>query len=294
MDFYYKGRPAKPAEYADLKKELERMGYKLRIIHRIPTGSIAWVKNNPRSRRASPKIEEGEGYYYINGKFFDRISSDKSTIDKVCRKFNLKLIKVTPYKDSMTGYSARIDLARIPAKLKSGMSNMRNPEAQRDIFFGESLTAEKHGYGSMPHRWVSGLTKAEHAAVKRGEIVWFRIPKTHYTQSGYKVVTYYYGKWDSREPTSSELRIITKRNPEVSNTKVTIPHYRYYHLKGRKVDRYFWTTKTVTHKGRQRYVTGILRYIKNLNMLQLARKVEYYAKRKDAKARAYLNYVLAK
>ncbi len=75
----------------------------------------------------------------------------------------------------------------------------------------KSTTAIKHGYGSMPHRWVSGLTDIERDAVKNNtEIVYFVINKTHYTQSGYKIVTYYFGKYDSREPTNQELNLIVQ------------------------------------------------------------------------------------
>lgn len=76
----------------------------------------------------------------------------------------------------------------------------------------ESKTAVKHGYGSMPRRWVSGLTVKERVAVKSGHLVFFRIHKRHWTQSGYKVVTYWYGKWDSREPTDAELRRIKAKS----------------------------------------------------------------------------------
>lgn len=34
-----------------------------------------------------------------------------------------------------------------------------------------STTAESHGYGSMPYKWCSGLTRSEKQAVKAGEIV---------------------------------------------------------------------------------------------------------------------------
>jgi len=69
----------------------------------------------------------------------------------------------------------------------------------------KSVTAVKRGWGSVPHRSVSFLTKEEKEAVKSGEMVYFEIDKTHYTQSGYKIVTCYAGKFDSREPTNEEL-----------------------------------------------------------------------------------------
>lgn len=36
-----------------------------------------------------------------------------------------------------------------------------------------SDTATQHGFGSDPFKWVSGATKAEQAAAKRGDIVLF-------------------------------------------------------------------------------------------------------------------------
>jgi hypothetical protein len=74
----------------------------------------------------------------------------------------------------------------------------------------ESKTAIKHGWGSMPHRSVSGLTTKEREAVKNGDKVFFRIDKTHYMQSGYKIVTHSPYGWDSREPTTDELTEILK------------------------------------------------------------------------------------
>ena len=73
----------------------------------------------------------------------------------------------------------------------------------------ESHTAVKHGWGSSPYRWVSGLTQAERDAVQAGHMVWFEIEPTHYTQSGYKVVFLSrWGRWDTREPTPEELKAI--------------------------------------------------------------------------------------
>ena len=74
----------------------------------------------------------------------------------------------------------------------------------------KSETAVKRGWGSMPHRSVSFLTPEEKQAVRDGEVVYFPINKTHYKQSGFKIVTHFYGKFDSREPTESELVEILK------------------------------------------------------------------------------------
>lgn len=73
----------------------------------------------------------------------------------------------------------------------------------------ESRTAEKHGWGSDPYRWVSHLTPAERDAVQAGSTVWFRIEANHYLQSGYKIVVLSrWGRWDSREPTAEERKAI--------------------------------------------------------------------------------------
>jgi len=62
------------------------------------------------------------------------------------------------------------------------------------------------------------------------------------------------------------------------------PSYRYFHRRGSK-DRYFWTTQTVQHNGKSRYVSGIYKYLKTPNALKLTQR-HHHAKRADAKARA--------
>jgi len=76
--------------------------------------------------------------------------------------------------------------------------------------FIESTTAQKVGWGRMPHRSVTRLTPAERQAVRDGHVVWFSFEPWHYMQSGYKVVTYWAGgsRFDSREPTPDELERI--------------------------------------------------------------------------------------
>ena len=74
----------------------------------------------------------------------------------------------------------------------------------------KSITAIKRGFGSIPHRSVSFLTKREREAVKNGELVYFQIDKTSYMQSGYKIVTHSPYGWDSREPNEAELVEILK------------------------------------------------------------------------------------
>ena len=83
----------------------------------------------------------------------------------------------------------------------------------------KSETAVKHGYGSMPYRWVSGLTPGEKESVRRGVPVYFTIHKTHHAQSGYKIVVIRNGKiFDSREPTDSELAEILKKEEDKMTT----------------------------------------------------------------------------
>jgi len=74
----------------------------------------------------------------------------------------------------------------------------------------KSVTAIKKGFGSMPHRSVRFLTKEEREAVKNGEMVYFQIDKTHYMQSGYKIVIHSPYGWDCREPNDAELAEIIK------------------------------------------------------------------------------------
>jgi len=107
----------------------------------------------------------------------------------------------------------------------------------------ESKTAEKIGWDRDSFRYVRNLTKDERKAVKDGHVVYFRFHPWHYSQSGFKVVTYRdrgfhwdyvtkrfkdpfsgeiyeekvpvktdrvgtiwkRGRWDSREPTADEL-----------------------------------------------------------------------------------------
>lgn len=63
-----------------------------------------------------------------------------------------------------------------------------------------------------------------------------------------------------------------------------MPTYRYFYNKGSE-DRFFWTVETVKHNGKDKYASGIYRYIKTKRQFKLI-KEQYHAKRKDAKARA--------
>ena len=70
----------------------------------------------------------------------------------------------------------------------------------------ESKTAYKIGWGSSWWRSVHGLLQSERQAVRKGHHVWFSFRPWHYTQSGYKMVTVYQNRFDSREPTQEELQ----------------------------------------------------------------------------------------
>jgi hypothetical protein len=74
-----------------------------------------------------------------------------------------------------------------------------------------SKTAVKHGGGSFPFRWVSGLTKTEREMVKKGKQVGFESPKHHYSQSGFKMVVNKGYGWQYREPTGEELKVLKKK-----------------------------------------------------------------------------------
>ena len=80
--------------------------------------------------------------------------------------------------------------------------------AQETMEIIESKSAVKHGHGSDKWRWVSGLTQHERDTVRCGGLVYFRVPKRHWKQSGYKVVVYRDGRWDAREPNETELQLI--------------------------------------------------------------------------------------
>jgi len=74
----------------------------------------------------------------------------------------------------------------------------------------KATTGKIHGGGSMPFRWVSGLTKKDQELVKAGKKVYLKTGKTHYTQSGYKIIKYSGHGYQFREPTDNELAQIKK------------------------------------------------------------------------------------
>lgn len=93
----------------------------------------------------------------------------------------------------------------------------------RSIIYTHALNAVKHGWGSAQYRSVSGLTASEKAAVLSGGVVYFGICNTHWTQSGWKVVTSYSdsagrSRFDSREPTAGELAEIKLLEDSVNRT----------------------------------------------------------------------------
>lgn len=58
-----------------------------------------------------------------------------------------------------------------------------------------SETGKIHGRGSEPYKWVSGLTKSEREAVKRGETVLIYDGNKHPMCTEYKQVTYHNGRY---------------------------------------------------------------------------------------------------
>ena len=64
------------------------------------------------------------------------------------------------------------------------------------------------------------------------------------------------------------------------------PRYLYYGGTGKhSMDRYFYTTRKITHKSRKRYVAGIYRYFKTKKQWKLL-FTSGYAKKRMAMARA--------
>ena len=63
-----------------------------------------------------------------------------------------------------------------------------------------SETGKIHGRGRQRYRWVSGLTDDERSLVRDGETVLIEdLDAHHYTQCGWKMVTYCAGKYGHRE-----------------------------------------------------------------------------------------------
>ncbi len=61
------------------------------------------------------------------------------------------------------------------------------------------------------------------------------------------------------------------------------PNYRYF--QDAKQNRYFWTTESLEHEGKKRFVSGVYRYFKGKKHW-IAKKKIYHAKRNKAKERA--------
>lgn len=69
-----------------------------------------------------------------------------------------------------------------------------------------SETGIIHGIGTAPYKYVSGLTDVERAAVRGGDLVFIRNNSAHhYTQSGWKVVKFRFGKYFHREPSAVQV-----------------------------------------------------------------------------------------
>lgn len=69
-----------------------------------------------------------------------------------------------------------------------------------------SETGRIHGRGSMPFKWVSGLTPAEREHVQNGGIVLVQDTSAHtHMQCGWKRVTYSCGHYNHREANPEEI-----------------------------------------------------------------------------------------
>ena len=93
--------------------------------------------------------------------------------------------------------------------------------------YHESTTVQKVGWGRAPYRRVKGLTSDERDAIERGVTVWFRFTPWHYMQSGYKVVTYHGGRYDSREPTPAELEVLERISNAIKVDEFLIDEFLY-------------------------------------------------------------------
>ena len=76
------------------------------------------------------------------------------------------------------------------------------------MLLARSVTAKIHGSGTMIFKWVSGLNYAERTLLKKGGFLFAKFKTDHYKQSGYKIISYKFGKYIHREPTLKQLRAI--------------------------------------------------------------------------------------
>ena len=84
-----------------------------------------------------------------------------------------------------------------------------------------SKTGKIHGRGSMPHKWISGLSEKERKALKERTAVVLVPDKSahHYTQCGFKQVTYWHGKYGHREATKDQVKSAGKKFKSTMNCK---------------------------------------------------------------------------
>ena len=94
---------------------------------------------------------------------------------------------------------------------------------------------------------------------------------------------------DSQRLFEAMLQDTARRHPHIAALFYTPrPKYRYFVVKGSR-DRPFWTTETVRHQGKDRYVSGVYHYLQTTGQFKLGNE-RYHAKRKDAKQRALTLY----
>ncbi len=79
-----------------------------------------------------------------------------------------------------------------------------------------------------------------------------------------------------------------QENPELQALLPQSASYRYY--QGKNKDQYFYTTEKMNHKGNQRYVVGVYRYLKSKKQWKCMKHKVGFAKKKLAMAAAYKWY----
>jgi len=58
----------------------------------------------------------GESYYYLNGKFVDRMEGNKYTRTRFAKELNAKIVKIVPINDSITGKGSKIYMTKLKKK----------------------------------------------------------------------------------------------------------------------------------------------------------------------------------
>ena len=59
-----------------------------------------------------------ESYYYLNGKFVERMDGDKRTRTYLAKEFNAKIVKIVPFTHNITGKGTKIYMTKLKTKKK--------------------------------------------------------------------------------------------------------------------------------------------------------------------------------